>query len=177
MLRAAARRAEAVTDSTRASMKPWANAARARYRVALELRDRETRGVALGLLREAAFLALRALEVGEALEPAKSPEEAWLRFSARPALPGAPVQLTRAREALAAADSLALDALAAADDGELRAAAEETVAWLLTLAEVRSPKELERARWTRTPLALAALLVIAWALCAYWSALSALSAP
>ena len=178
LLRAASRRAGALSDSARGRMLPWASAARARYRVALELRDREARGVALGLLREAAFLALCALEIADGIEDAaSSPAVAWERFDSRPVLRGAPQGLARAREALAAPSLVMLDELAARGDPELRAATEETVAWLLTLAEVRSPKELERARWLRSALLVLALLVFAWLLFAYWSALAALSAP
>ena len=178
LLRVASRRAAALSDAARERMKPWVNAAQARYRVALELRDPETRGVALGLLRDAAFLALVALEASAAQsELAESPLTAWQRFGTSEASSAAPACLARAREAWVTADLPALDRLAAADDGALRPAAEETVAWLLTLCEVRSQRELARARLVRSAFALLAAVLIAGALFAYWSVLSALSAP
>ncbi|MET0789918.1 MAG: hypothetical protein ABW061_00225 [Polyangiaceae bacterium] len=174
LLRAATRRANAFSDPARERMKPWLSAAQARYRVALELRDGESRGVALGLLREAAFFALRALEAAdsEPAMPSATPSAAWQRFQISD---GAPAEWLRVRDAFSVDDALALEVLAVTDDGELRLAAEATVAWLLGLAEVRSPQELARVRWLRVGLMSGALLVLLWALFAYWSALGALS--
>ena len=57
----------------------------------------------------------------------------------------------------------------------IAASAEEAVAWLLTLAEARSPRELSRVRLVRSSLFLAAAIVIVWAGLSYWFALSALA--
>lgn len=176
LLRAATRRANALSDASRERMKPWVQAARARYQVALELRDLASRGVALDLLRSAAFFALCALQLTESDTglPAASSRAAWEQFTAR--LPeAAPSEWTRVRDAFSESDLLLLEAQAASDEGELRAAAEVTVAWLLSLAEVRSPSELRRARALRIVLSGVALLAVIWAFLAYWSALSELS--
>ncbi len=177
LLRKASRRARVLTDSARARMRPWVNASRARYSVALELRDRETQTVALGLLRDAAFFALCAIEVGEAaaLPPASSPKLAWERFNELPESAYAPPVLAVARTAFATDEALAVDALDATEVNELRPAAEQTVAWLLGLAEVHSPKRLKRMRRVRTLLLAIGVTVISWTLLSYWLALVALS--
>ena len=176
LLRAASRRASTLSDSARERMKPWVRAARARYLVVRELRSPESRGVALGLLRDAAFLALGALQLAESdsVEPALDNRTAWQRFSLR--VPeGAPPEWSRVRDVFGESDVLLLDAQAANDAGELRAAAETTVAWLLSLAEVRSRRELQRARVWRSALGVAVLIAVVWALLSYWSALGELS--
>jgi len=177
LLRGASRRAQALSDAARARMKPWLRASEAHFRVALELRARESQSVALGLLQRAAFFALCALEAAESAEPpaAGSVKAAWERFSALPAREGAPVLLKRVRDALGTDDLLALASLDPETATELRPAAEETVAWLLGLVEVRSSRELKRARWVRSVLLGAASIAIVWALLSYWFALSALS--
>jgi len=179
LLRKAARRARVLTDSARARMSPWVKASRARYSVALELRDRETQPVALGLLREAAFFALCAIEVAEpaAPPPASSPKLAWERFNALPESAEAPPELAVARTAFAADEALAVEKLDANEADELRPAAEQTVAWLLALAEVPTPKRLTRMRRVRTLLLTVGLTVIGWTLLSYWLALAALAHP
>ena len=178
LLREATRRAQELSAAAQARMKPWVAAAQARYRVALELRDRGTQGVALGLLREAAFFALCAVQVAESQSGAPSPsaQAAWARFSALPEPAGAPALLASVSRAFGSAEPLALDILDPADAQALRPAAEETVAWLLGLAEVRSPAQLARSRSVRTLLLLLSLLLLSWAGLNYWLALSALSA-
>ncbi len=176
LLRAATRRASALPDAARQRMKPWVQAARARYLVALELRDPASRAVALDLLRSAAFFALCALQAAESDVSAHLANDsaAWAQLSAR--LPeAAPPEWSRVREVFSVNDVLLVEAQATNDEGELRAAAEVTVAWLLSLAEVRSPKELRRARVLRGALSGIALIAVVWALLAYWSALSELS--
>ena len=179
LLRKAARRARVLTDSARARMSPWVKASRARYSVALELRDRETQPVALGLLREAAFFALCAIKVAEpaAPPPASSPKLAWERFNALPESAEAPPELAVARTAFAADEALAVEKLDANEADELRPAAEQTVAWLLALAEVPTPKRLTRMRRVRTLLLTVGLTVIGWTLLSYWLALAALAHP
>jgi len=177
LLRRASRRARVLTDSARARMRPWVRASRARYSVALELRDRETQTVALGLLREAAFFALCAIEVGEpaALPPASSAKVAWERFDQLPESAEAPPELALARPAFATDEALAVDALDASEVEKLRPAAEQSVAWLLGLAEVHSPKHLKLMRRVRTLLLTVGLTVISWTLLSYWQALAALA--
>jgi hypothetical protein len=157
-------------------MKPFVAAARARYGVALELRDRESRGVALGLLRDAAVLALSALEEvdSESLPEPRTPRAVWDRFMLLER-PGAPGSLAEARIVLGSDDVLAADSVSASDANRLRASAEEAVAWLLSLAEVRSPSELARARVVRSSLFVAAAIAIVWAGLSYWLALAALA--
>jgi hypothetical protein len=178
LLRRATRQAQAVPEAARARMKPFVAAARARFRVALELRDRESRGVAFGLLRDAALLALSALDAvdSEALPEPRSPRAVWDRFMQRE-LPGAPDSLAEARIVLGADDPLAPDAVAPGDAARLRDAAEEVVAWLLSLAEVRTPAELKRARLLRASLFGFSAVVLLWGLLSYWMALNALSQP
>ncbi|HEX3851102.1 MAG TPA: hypothetical protein VHW01_09060, partial [Polyangiaceae bacterium] len=153
LLRAAERRSEAISEAARARMKPFVAAALARYRVALELRDRESRGVALGLLRDSALLALSALEAvdSESLPEPRTPRAVWDRFMTRER-PGAPGTLAEARIVLGSDDVLASDSVPASDANRLRASAEEAVSWLLGLAEARSPRELSRARLVRSSL-------------------------
>ena len=179
LLRKASRRARVLTDSARARMRPWVKASRARYSVALELRDRETQTVALGLLREAAFFALCAIEVGEpaAPPPAPSAKLAWERFNALPESAEAPPELALTRTAFATDEALAVEALDANELQTLRPAAEQTVAWLLGLAEVHTPKRLARMRRLRTLLLGVGLTVIGWTLLSYWLALAALTHP
>jgi hypothetical protein len=179
LLRQASRRARALTDSARARMKPWVKASRARYSVALELRDRDTQTVALGLLRDAAFFALCALEVGEpaAPPPATSPKAAWERFNDLPESAEAPPVFAVARRAFATDEALAVEALDARQAEELRPAAEQTVAWLLGLAEVHTPQRLTRMRRVRTLLLGIGLTVVGWTLLSYWLALAALARP
>ena len=52
LLLQAGARADAFSDPARARMRPWVDAARSRYRLALELRDSETRPAVFGLLRD-----------------------------------------------------------------------------------------------------------------------------
>jgi hypothetical protein len=176
LLRAAARRAEALPEAARARMKPFVAAARARYRVALELRDRDSQGVAFGLLRDAALLALSALEAvdSESLLEPRAPRAVWDRFMLLEQ-PGAPGSLAEARIVLGSDDALAPDSVPASDASRLRSSAEEGVAWLLSLAEVRSARELLRARVVRSSLLVVAAIAIVWAGLSYWLALAALS--
>ena len=179
LLRKASRRARVLTDSARARMRPWVKASRARYSVALELRDRDTQTVALGLLREAAFFALCAIEVGEpaAPPPAASPKLAWERFNALPESAEAPPVLALARPALASDEMLNVETIDPQEAKKLRPAAEQTVAWLLALAEVHTPKRLSRMRRLRTLVLGIGLTVIGWTLLSYWLALAALAHP
>ncbi len=177
LLLSASRRAAKLPDAARVRMKPFAAAARARFRVALELRDRESQGTAFGLLREAAFLALRALEMSTPEQPPEphAPHTTWARFMALPARRDAPDSLVAVQAVLATEDVLATEASVPADATALRASSEEVVAWLLSLAEVRSPQELARARVVRSSLFLVGLVLIVWALLAYGFVLTALS--
>jgi|KBSMisStandDraft_5_1062788.scaffolds.fasta_scaffold192333_2 hypothetical protein len=179
LLRKASRRARVLTDSARARMSPWVKASRARYSVALELRDPDTQAVALGLLRDAAFYALCAIEVGEpaAPPPASSAKVAWERFNQLPESAVAPPVFAVTRSAFATDEVLAVEALDANEAEKLRPAAEQTVAWLLGLAEVQTPKRLTRIRRLRTLLLGIGLTVIGWTLVSYWLALAALSHP
>ena len=176
LLRVAERRSKAVSEAARGRMKPFVAAARARYHVALELRDHESRGVALGLLRDSALLALTALEAidSDSLPEPRTPRAVWDRFMLLER-PGAPGALAEARMVLGTDDVLAPDSVSASDVNRLRASAEVAVAWLLTLAEARSPRELSRARLVRSSLFLVAAIVIVWAGLSYWFALSALA--
>jgi len=179
LLRKATRRARVLTNSARERMRPWVDAAHARYAVALELRDRDTLVVALGLLRDAAFFALCAIEVAEPAAPAppSSPKLAWARFEQLADAIEAPPGLAATRAAFAAEDALAVDALAPHELELLRPAAEETVAWLLGLAEIQTPKRLKLVRRVRTLLLTIGLTVIGWTLLSYWVALVALAHP
>jgi hypothetical protein len=173
----ASERACKVSAEARARMKPWVVAAQARFRVARELRDPETQTVALGLLKEAAFLALCGLEAAESAgEPqARSSNEAWQQFEARAGTPsGAPEQLALVRAAFSTDDPLSLDRVAPRRANELRLAAEASVAWLLALAEIRTQSELSRARLVRSVLGLLGAVLIGWGLIAYWLSLTAL---
>ncbi len=176
LLLAAARRAEALPEAARARMKPFVAAARARQQVALELRDHESRAVAFGLLRDAALLALSALEAAdsESLPEPRTPRVVWDRFMLLERA-GAPGSLAEARIVLGTDDVLAPDFVPADDASRLRSSAEESVAWLLSLAEVRSVRDLSRARVVRSVLVVAAAIVLVWAGLSYWSALSALA--
>jgi len=177
LLRRASRRARVLTNSARARMKPWVDASRARYSVALELRDRDTQRVALGLLREAAYFALCAIEVAEptAAPPASSPKLAWERFEQLPESAEAPPVLTVTRTAFASDQALAVDTLDPSEVEKLRPAAEKTVAWLLGLAEIQTPKRLTLMRRVRILLLTVGLTVVGWTLLSYWLALSALA--
>jgi len=176
LLRAAERRAEAVSEAARARMKPFVAGARARYLVALELRDRDSQGVAFGLLRDAALLALSALEAvdSESLAEPRAPRVIWDRFMALER-PGAPGSLAEARIVLGSDDLLAPDSVPANDASRLRSSAEESVAWLLSLAEVRSARELSRARVVRSSFLVVAAIAIMRAGLSYWFALAALA--
>ena len=177
LLLGASRRAAELPDAARARMKPFAEAARARFRVALELRDRESQGTAFGLLREAAFLALRALEMSTPEQPPEphTPATVWARFSALPVRPDAPDALGQVQAVLATENVLETEARLPADAAALRASTEHVVAWLLALAEVRSPQELARARVLRSAVFVVALVLIVWVLLAYGFVLAALS--
>jgi len=179
LLRKASRRARVLTDSARARMRPFVKASRARYSVALELRDRDTQTVALGLLREAAYFALCAIEVAELTPaaPATSAKLAWQRFDELPESADAPPVLSVARTAFATDEALAVESLDANEVEKLRPAAEQSVAWLLGLAEVHTPKRLSRTRRVRTLLLSIGLTVIGWTLFSYWLALAALAHP
>jgi hypothetical protein len=177
LLREASQRAQQFSNDARARMAPWVVAAQVRFRVARELRDPETQAVALALLKEAAFFALCALEVSTLAEepPASSPRQAWQRFDERAEKPpGAPEQLALVRSAFGTVDALSVDRVPQHQANELRLAAEASVAWLLTLVEIRTLPELTRARWIRIALALVGLLLIVWGLVAYWSSLTAI---
>ena len=158
-------------------MRPFALAARARYRVALELRDVEAQSAAFALLREAALLALYALEVADREQPfePRSHRATWDRFMGDERA-GAPGSLAEARLVLGTDDALAADTLAPSDRQALRAKVEESVAWLLSSAEVRSPRELSRARIVRSSLFAVAFVAAVWAVLSYGVALAALSA-
>jgi len=178
LLLGAARRAATLSDEARARVKPWADAAQARFRVARELRDAATQRVALGLLRDSAFFALCALEAARSpLESApRSAAEAWQRFDTLAEPPRhPPEQLALVRTAFEKGEPLALDLLPARAADELRLAAEAVVAWLLGSIEVRTVAELARARVVRTALALAALAIVVWGLLSYWLSLAALA--
>jgi hypothetical protein len=174
----AARRASKVSEEARTRMQPWVEAAQARYKVARELRDSQTQSVALGLLKEAAFFALCALETMDSAPApsARSAQEAWQRFDARAEPPlGAPEQLAQVRAAFCAdGDALSLDRIAPREANELRLAAETTVAWLLSLVEIRKPAQIARARLVRCTLAVVGLVVVVCCLVAYWLSLGAL---
>lgn len=178
LLLGATRRAAELPQAARERMKPLVAAARARLRVALELGDPETQGTAFGLLRESAFLALRALEVStpEQAPPAHSPVLVWERFSALALPASAPPCLPEVRHVLATEDVLETEARLPPDASALRAATEEVVAWLISRAEVRSPQELARARALRSVVFILSALAIAWALLSYWLMLLRLSA-
>lgn len=178
LLLEASRRSARLSAEARARMTPWVVAAQSRFRVARELRDPETRTVALGLLREAAFLALCALEAVDSTvdSRARSAAQAWQRFDELPQKPpGAPEQLALVRAAFGSSDALSVDLVPPSAENELRLAAEETVAWLLGLVDVRTPPELARARLIRSALALVGLGAVLWGLVAYWLSLSALA--
>jgi len=172
----ARQRAARVSDAARVRMKPWVEAAHARYRVARELRDSETQIVALSLLREAAFFALVALALAREEEAPKTLGAAWTGCE----MPSAgdterAAELSLVRAAFSAEDPLALDRTPAGELNALRLAAESTVAWLLALAEVRSPRELERLRLIRAVLCTLAALGILSGLIAYGCALASVS--
>jgi hypothetical protein len=175
LLLSATRRAEGTPEAARALMKPYAAAARSRYRVALELRCRDSQGVALGLLREAAFLALCALEIAGDDPVSPSSRAAWERFSALPEPSGAPSNLAKVQALFASDDALAAELISPNEASAVRTAAEQTVAWLIALAEVRSPRELARARVVRASAFLVGAVAVVWALLSYWLALAALS--
>jgi len=173
----ASRRAAQLSDAARARMKPWVMAARARFRVARELRDPETQTVALGLLAEAAFFALSALEAADSAVDSvgRSPKAAWQRLESLAESPaGAPEQLALVRAAFDTDDALSFERMAPEQANELRLAAEVSVAWLLTLVEIRTPAELGRARLMRSALAVVSAVLIGWGLVAYWLSLAAL---
>jgi len=174
LMRGAARRAEAFSDAQRARMRPYSRLAGQQYRTALELRDDETRIVTWGLLRDAAFHALLALESASDGALSSSLHRAWEGLGARAEAPAA---LERVRLVLASEDSLVEIASSVSNLDELRPAAEESVAWLIGLAEVRSPKQIARLRALRVALFALASLIVIWALVSYWLALSALSLP
>ena len=177
LLRKATRRARVLTNSARERMRPWVDAAHARYTVALELRDRDSLVVALGLLRDAAFFALCAIEAAEPAAPAppSSRKLAWERFDQLPDASDAPTALNAARAAFATDDALAVDALTPTELERLRPAAEEAVAWLLGLAVIQTPKRLKLLRRVRTLLLTIGLTVVGWTLLSYWVALVALA--
>jgi hypothetical protein len=174
LLRRAARRAEGFSDAQRARMRPYLSLAEQQYRTALELRDDATRIVVWGLLRDAAFHALLALESASDGALSSSLHRAWEGLGARAEAPAA---LERVRLVLASEDALVEIATSTVDLDELRPGAEETVAWLLGLAEVRSPKQIARLRALRVALFALASVLVLWALVSYWLALSALSLP
>jgi hypothetical protein len=175
----ATRRARTLSESARSRMKPWVSAARARQRVALELRDEASRPIAFGLLRDAAFFALCALVVAEGdVETPASPSLglAWLEDHSS-TFPASPANSARGRTLLADLDPLHFDRISlSAEAGELRVSAEALVAWLLRCAEVRTPRQILRARCLRIGFLLGALLLVSWSLVAYGLTLSALSA-
>jgi hypothetical protein len=176
-LREASQRARQFSDDERARMKPWVVAAQSRFRVARELRDPETQTVALGLLREAAFFALCALEVSASADDpaASSPQQAWQRFDELAEKPaGAPEQLALVRSAFGTDDALSVDRVPSHQANELRLAGEASVAWLLSLVEIRTLPELTRVRLIRVALMVVGLVVIAWGLIAYWLSLTAI---
>ena len=172
-------RAARISDAARARMKPWVAAAEARYRVARELRDPESRTVALALLREAAFFALCALAVeAEDGAPPRSPGLAWEGFAPQAQAKAnrpSEAELALVRAAFSAEEPLALEAVPSREANPLRLAAESTVAWLLALAEIRAPKELARARVVRVVLSAVAALAVLACLIAYGLALASIA--
>jgi hypothetical protein len=178
LLLGAARRAATLSDEARARTRPWAEAAQARFRVARELRDAATQRVALGLLKDAAFFALCALQAARSpLEsPPRSAAEAFQCLDTLAEPPRhPPEQLAFVRTAFESGDPLALDRLSARAADELRLAAEVVVAWLLASVEVRTVRELARARVVRAALALVGFVVVVWGLISYSLSLAALA--
>src|SRR5450432_2356470 len=120
---AASRRADKLSAEARVRMRPWVSAAQARFRVARELRDPESQTVALGLLKEAAFFALCALELADSEQElaARSPREAWERFEARAEdQAGAPEHWPLVSAAFGSNDPLSVDLIAVSERNELR---------------------------------------------------------
>ena len=174
LLRRAARLSLSFSDAQRARMRPYRSLAQQQFQTALELRDSETRIVFWGLLRDAAFHTLLALEsAGEGTLSSFS-HQAWEGLGAHADAPSA---LADTRRVLASEASLVELASSIANLDQLRPGAEQSVGWLLTLAEVRSPKQVARARALRVALFTLALVAVVWALVSYWLALSALSLP
>jgi len=173
LLLQAGTRADSFSDEARARMRPWVDAAQSRFRVALELRDAETRPAVLSLLRESAFLALCALDAAQERALPATPAEAWERFDA--SRTDAPVELESVRAFLASTDPLAADALQPARAAESRSAAELVVEWLLSLVEVRTHAQLTRARVLRCALFFAAAVLVVGALVSYWTMLNELA--
>jgi hypothetical protein len=173
----ASRRAHRLSDEARARMAPWVEAAQARFKVARELRDRESQRVTLGLLRDTCFFALCGLEAAAA-EPRALPvsaAEAWRRFESRTEpLLGAPEGLAEVRAAFSVEEPLALDRVEPRLANELRLNAESTAAWLLSHTEIRAPVQLARARLVRSALAVAGLVVAVLLLVTYGLSLGAL---
>ena len=171
----AKRRAAALTDAARERMRPWVQGARARYRVALELRDAETRAVALGLLHTAAWLALCAAAAAQGNEEPKAASAAWAAFDADAA--GAPPpELELVKPFFSSDAPLAADLLDPARALELRQPAELVVAWLFELVEARSPREIDRARIVRSLLLVLGLALVITGLVSYWLMLNQLAA-
>jgi hypothetical protein len=121
---------------------------------------------AIALYREAAVLligAIRQAAQPERVEVASSAVEAWRSFDDLPLLEAArPDELTRARGVLESTDPLAPDAIPPGELGAVTAAAAETVDWLASAIEPRSPKEIRASRFVRVGGTLLAAVVAAY---------------
>lgn len=157
-------------------MRPWVEAARARARVAQALAAAEDQGPALSLLREATAFASTAVLLAERERPLSELSESAIAncLEALAAAEGAPASLSGVLAAFSNPDPLALDALAVSQYEVLRVQAERVLHWLLGLAELRTPRELGRARWLRASVALLGGALVTTGLLIYWVALTAL---
>jgi hypothetical protein len=146
----------------------WA-AAQARIRGARDLLHGET-VASLALYKEAALLLIAA--IGQAAEAEKvevrvSASEAWSDFDRLPRPPTharLPDALLRAREVLASDDPLAPDALSQEELRGVTSAAAETVSWLSSSVEPRSPVEIRASRRSRVAAAVAFAVFVIYVL-------------
>lgn len=176
LLRRAWQRSRALDDAARARMKAWVEAARGRLRVARGLVAPEDQSSALALLRDATGFASRAVLLADPervahAEPASGIAEC---LDAVAKAEDAPTELDSVRAAFSQADPLALEALSTPEYEALRLSVERVLQWLLSLAELRTPSQLVRARWLRVSAAVLGALLVLAGLVSYWMALSAL---
>lgn len=168
LLEKAERESAGVSDTQRATMLTYADAATCRVTVARDIRGTAQTPVALELYRRAALLYTLAFIAAEdqALNAAAlTPEEAYRRLDE--VLQGkglsAPPELARVKPFLLSDDPLSPDRMSA-DQAEQASQELEVISrWLSRLFELRSPKQLRVARIVRVAIAGAsALALMVW---------------
>lgn len=154
-----------MTDTQRASMRAYTEAAVRRLTVARDIRGTAQTPVALELYRQGSYFYVLAYLASK--DPTfdigtSTPESAYRKLEEvleRDAA-GPPAEFARAKPFLLSTDALGPDRMPT-DQGEQSAQdLEQTTRWLSRLFDVRSPKELKIARVLRVSIVAASALAI-----------------